>query len=55
MKNDDKVVPGFYCKRWINEQGHLSKFRSERCVSQCHKCMDVIIDHHFNKKGKESK
>jgi len=44
--------PNFYCIKWINEQGYLKKYRTGECKDQCHNCMDVIIDHHFNKKIK---
>lgn len=53
MKNQDNIIPKFHCTKWINEQGYLKKYRSESCKDQCTLCMDIIIDHHFNKKIKE--
>jgi hypothetical protein len=43
--------PDFYCQSFINNHGCLKKFEPNECKNQCHNCMDVIIDHHFNKKN----
>jgi hypothetical protein len=42
--------PSFYCKNFIESHNHLPKFQPKDCKDQCHKCMDIIIDYHFNKK-----
>jgi hypothetical protein len=44
------ISPKFYCKNFIEIQGNLKKYQPKDCKQQCHSCMDVIIDFHFNKK-----
>ena len=47
--------PEFYCQSFIENHNNLPKFQPADCKEQCSKCMDVIIDHHFNKKEKAEK
>lgn len=41
--------PGFYCTKFIEHQNSLPKYQPKPCLSQCHSCMDEVLDHHFNK------
>jgi hypothetical protein len=42
--------PPFYCEKFIESHNHLLKYQPKDCKTQCHRCMDIVIDHHFNKK-----
>ena len=44
--------PDFYCENFIENHNNLKRFQPAGCKKQCHKCMDVVIDYHFNKKNK---
>lgn len=42
--------PKFYCRAFIESHNNLPKYQPKDCKDQCHACMDIIIEHHFNKK-----
>lgn len=42
--------PDFYCESFIENHRNIKRYQPPDCKRQCSKCMDVIIDHHFNKK-----
>lgn len=44
--------PNFYCKKFIEDHSNLPKYQPKDCKEQCHHCMDVILEHHFNKPTK---
>lgn len=46
--------PDFYCESFIENHNNLKKYQPLDCKIQCNNCMDVIIDHHFNKNKKPS-
>jgi hypothetical protein len=43
------IKPNFYCKNFIEKHSNLPKYQVKDCKEQCHNCMDIIIEHHFNK------
>lgn len=52
MRNMEKKMnkPDFYCKSFIENYNNIPKYQPKDCNEQCKHCMDIIIDHHFNKK-----
>ena len=43
-------TPKFYCTQFIEHHCSIKKYQPPDCLQQCSTCMDVIIDHHFDKK-----
>ena len=42
--------PDFYSQTFIACHGAGRKSYPKDCLTQCHDCMDVIIDYHISKK-----
>lgn len=52
MKYGKMTKPDFYCESFIDKHNNHPRYQPDDCKKQCDHCVNVIIEHHRNKKTK---